>query len=329
MGIRLSGAPTCLGYGDDAMPVERCLLMERDWPVVENGHLAVRQLRYLPAVGATQGVEVLSFAALRETDTDRRRARLQRPDFHVLALITSGCGAHEADFRHYELREGGVVWIRPGVVHRWSDVERVEGPLILFQPGFLRDPGLESVDVSAPACWHLPLDARTLAELAADHLRREQHAAVRAPRLASPALLSHLLAALVLRVLPTTAAPTSPDAAGSRRLEVFHAYRTAVEEHFAHWHQVSDYARALGYDPRTLSRATRAATGTGAKTFLDQRILLEAKRLLAHTGLPVGGCAHRLGFRDAGNFTTFFRRQTGLAPTSWTAALHSGSPDGR
>ncbi|WP_425282067.1 helix-turn-helix domain-containing protein [Streptomyces albofaciens] len=67
-------------------------------------------------------------------------------------------------------------------------------------------------------------------------------------------------------------------------------------------------------DTRTLTRATRAVTGTGAKSFLDQRILLEAKRLLAHTDLPVGSCAHRLGFRDTGNFTTFFRRQTGLAP---------------
>ncbi|POX58435.1 AraC family transcriptional regulator [Streptomyces sp. Ru62] len=294
---------------------------------MENGHLAVRQLRYLPAVGATHGVEVLSFAALRETDTDRRRTRLQRPDFHVLALITGGRGAHEADFRPYELREGDVVWIRPGVVHRWSDVERVEGPLILFQPGLLPDPGLESMGVSSPVCWPLPPDARALAVQAAGHLRREQHAAVRAPRLASSALLSHLLAALLLRVLPTTPPPASPDAPRSRRLEVFHAYRAAVEEHFARWHHVSDYAHALGYDPRTLTRATRTATGTGAKTFLDQRILLEAKRLLAHTGLSVGGCAHRLGFRDAGNFTTFFRRQTGLAPTAWTAALRSGRPD--
>ncbi|MGM9440429.1 hypothetical protein ACTAF0_08925 [Streptomyces murinus] len=32
---------------------------------MENGHAAVRQLRYLPAVGSAHGVEVLDFAALR------------------------------------------------------------------------------------------------------------------------------------------------------------------------------------------------------------------------------------------------------------------------
>ncbi|WP_051812720.1 helix-turn-helix domain-containing protein [Streptomyces sp. NRRL S-340] len=303
---------------------------------MENGQPAVRQLRYLPAVGAAYGVEVLSFESLRRTDTARRRTQLQRPDFHVLALITRGSGSHEADFERHELGEGSVVWIRPGAVHRWSDVEGVDGPLILFQPGFLPDPGLETADAAAPVCRRLSPQAFALAELAAEHLGREHRAAVRSPRLASPALLGHLLAALVLRVRALPSEPSPRDAAGraarpaagGRAPAVFRAYRTAVEEHFAHWHRVADYARALGYDVRTLTRATRAATGTGAKAFLDQRILLEAKRLLAHTGLPAGACAHRLGFADTGNFTTFFRRQTGLAPTAWTAALSAGPDHG-
>ncbi|GGS55026.1 hypothetical protein GCM10010270_26760 [Streptomyces violaceus] len=83
----------------------------------------------------------------------------------------------------------------------------------------------------------------------------------------------------------------------SPHTEVFRAYRAAVEERFTGWHQVTDHAHALGYDVRTLARATRAAAGTGAKAFLDQRIPLEAKRLVAHTNLPVGSCARRLGFR--------------------------------
>ncbi|WP_406004965.1 helix-turn-helix transcriptional regulator [Streptomyces sp. NBC_00637] len=287
----------------------------------------MRQLRYLPAVGAAYGVEVLTFAGLRTTDTDERRTRLQRPDFHVLALITEGSGAHEADFRDYPLHEGSVVWIRPGVVHRWSDVDRLDGFLILFRPGFLPRPGLETVDVTPPVCWRVPSEVLPLAVSAAEHLDREHRAAARAPHLASAALLSHLLAALVLRVLPATSAPRPHHASGNRALEVFHAYRAAVEDHFTQWHHVADYATALGYDTRTLTRTTRAATGTGAKAFLDQRILLEAKRLLAHTDLPVGACARRLGFHDAGNFTTFFRRQTGHAPSTWTAGLRSRRTD--
>lgn len=285
---------------------------------MENGHSAVRQLRYLPAVGSAYGVEVLSFAALRAMDPRRRRVQPQRPDFHVFALVGSGSGSHEADFHRYPLAEGSAVWIRPGMVHRWSDVDACDGPLILFRPGFLS--GFTAAEAGTPAGWRLDPQRLSLALLAADHLAREHSAAAHTPRLASPALLSHLLAALILRALPDPSAATGATPSAGAHTDLFRAYRASVEEHFTDWHQVADHARALGYDVRTLTRATRAATGTGAKEFLDQRILLEARRLLSHTDLPVGGCARRLGFRDVGNFTTFFRRQAGLPPAAWRAA---------
>ncbi|OMI35194.1 AraC family transcriptional regulator [Streptomyces sparsogenes] len=278
----------------------------------------MRQLRYLPAVGSPYGVEVIDFAALRAMDTHRRRVLPQRPDFHVFALVGSGTGTHEADFHSYRLAEGSAIWVRPGMVHRWSDIDACDGPLVLFRPDFLS--GFTAAGATTPACWHLDEQRLDLALLAAEHLGREHDTAASTPHRASPALLSHLLAALILRALPDTPARTDATRAGSRYTDVFRAYQGAVEEHFTHWHHVADYARALGYDVRTLTRATRAAAGTGAKTFLDQRILLEAKRLLAHTDLPVTGCARRLGFRDVGNFTTFFRRQAATPPAAWRAA---------
>ncbi|MFJ9542184.1 helix-turn-helix domain-containing protein [Streptomyces sp. NPDC101225] len=282
----------------------------------------MRQLRYLPAVGSPYGVEVLSFQALRAMDTHRRRVRPQRPDFHVFALISSGTGAHEADFRGYRLAEGSAVWIRPGMVHRWTDIDACDGPLILFRSTFLA--GLTASEAGAPAGWEVDQRRFGLALLAAEHLGREHDVAARSPRLASADVLSHLLSVLVLRALPAADAPIGRPSADQRCTEVFRAYRAAVEEHLTEWHHVSAYARALGYDVRTLTRATRAAAGTGAKTFLDERILLEAKRLLAHTDLPVGACARRLGFQDVGNFTTFFRRQAAVPPTAWRATYRYG-----
>ncbi|MFF4222486.1 helix-turn-helix domain-containing protein [Streptomyces abikoensis] len=291
--------------------------------LVENGQPpSVRQLRYTPASDAGRGVEVLSFEQLRTMDPARRRALPQRPDFHVLALVTSGAGRHTADFVDHPLRERTVVWIRPGVVHRWTDVEEVQGPLVLFEPGFLPvsgPAGQAAADVFAPTSRRLEDDLGwRLSVRAADHLSHEHATAVAHPELASPPVLVHLLSALVLRVRPPASAP--PPAADAGNHTVFRRYRAAVEERFAHQHHVTDYARQLGYDPRTLTRAVRAATGLGAKHFLDQRILLEAKRLLAHTDLPVARVAEHLGFGDSANFTTFFQRQTALPPSRWRAS---------
>ncbi|MFE7168245.1 helix-turn-helix domain-containing protein [Streptomyces sp. NPDC057616] len=256
-------------------------------------------------------------------DTHGHRERPQRPDFHVFALITSGTGAHEADFRDHRLARGSAVWIRPGVVHRWTDVDACDGPLILFRPTFLA--GFTASEAGVPAGWNVDQQRFDLALLAAEHLGDEHDAAGRSPRLASPAVLSHLLSALILRALPAGDASVEETAADHRFTDVFRAYRAAVEEHFTDWHHVSAYAQALGYDVRTLTRATRAAAGTGAKSFLDERVLLEAKRLLAHGDLSVGSCARRLGFQDVGNFTTFFRRQAGMPPTAWRDAYRGGT----
>jgi AraC-like DNA-binding protein len=231
--------------------------------------------------------------------------------FHVLALVESGEGRHRADFVDYPLRPATVVWIRPGVVHRWTDVEAVHGRLVLFTPG-----AVDTGDPPAEVCWPPGADW-DLTRLAAAHLAAEHGAAVRRPQPAAAAILRLLLAALLARIGQTAPPPRNRIGATN---DVFRRYRTAVEAHFATRHQVGWYARQLGYAPRTLTRATRAAAGIGAKRLLDERIVLEAKRLLAHTDLAVARCAERLGFADQANFTTFFQRQTGVAPAPWRRA---------
>jgi AraC-like DNA-binding protein len=72
---------------------------------------------------------------------------------------------------------------------------------------------------------------------------------------------------------------------------------------------------AGGTSPRHHSGA-----GVGAKGCIDNRVLLEAKRLLVHTDLPAGAIGQRLGFPEATVFTKFFRRHTGLTPTGFRAA---------
>ena len=122
-----------------------------------------------------------------------------------------------------------------------------------------------------------------------------------------------LLSALLVRLTP-------PVAQDQHVNEVFHRFRTLVEQKFREHHDVGYYTRALGYEPRTLSRAAHSATGRSAKAYLDERVLLEARRLLAHDQLPPTRCADRLGFPDASNFSAFFVRQSGVRPGAWQKA---------
>lgn len=83
--------------------------------------------------------------------------------------------------------------------------------------------------------------------------------------------------------------------------------------------RVEDCAGHVGYSVRNLTRATRAATGCGAKHFIDERVLLEAGRLLVHTDLATSAVGERLGFPGATVFTRFFRTRTGEIPAAFRA----------
>lgn len=80
---------------------------------------------------------------------------------------------------------------------------------------------------------------------------------------------------------------------------------------------MQDYAAALGYSPRTLTRMSLAATGRTAKQVIDDRVVLEAKRLLAHTDRPVAAIGVDLGFSEATNFVKFFIAREGSSPTTF------------
>ena len=253
-------------------------------------------------------IEVLALSDLRRKAPAGYLDRPQRPAFHLLLVPTRGACVHEIDFERVRLSAGSVAWIRPGQVQRFDPGREVEGWLVLFTDELLAR-GVEAplgprIDVGAVAeevTWLV------------DRLRRfsqERGADGEATR----SLLHHLLHALLALLRRCAAAGGAPEA-GS----VFALFRAEVERRFAQTRALQEYARVIGYSPKTLTRATQAAAGISAKAYIDQRVLLEGRRLLAYTELGTSEIASRLGFSEATNFIKFFRRGASESPTAFRA----------
>ncbi|MFE1838641.1 helix-turn-helix transcriptional regulator [Streptomyces sviceus] len=297
--------------------------------MVKNRHDAARgvpEISFAAPAGTPAGVEVLPLAELRRRVPADRLTAPQRPDFHHLIAVTGGTLWHTVDFTAYALEPGSWLWVRPGQVQQWGDLTHAEGTLVLFREDFL-DPataaGALVADPHAPVLRRpLPEDAQAL-RLAADHLAAEFRALGRLPLEIHTAALRHLLAVLVLRLAHLTAPVGSPvpepDATYLR-------FRDAVERDFARTRRVEDYAVALGYSARTLARATLAAAGLGAKEFIDRRVVLEAKRLLAHSDQSAARIADRLGFSSATHFNKYFHQRTGQTPIAFRDTVRGHSP---
>ena len=131
-------------------------------------------------------------------------------------------------------------------------------------------------------------------------------------------ILRHLLSVVVLNLAQIGASPGGP---APRSTQAFLRFRDAVETRFTSTRRLEDHARAPGYPTRTLSRASTDAAGVGAKEYIDRRVLLEAKQLLAHGDQPAAKIAARLGFSSATNFSKFFHQRTGMTPVAFRQAV--------
>lgn len=268
------------------------------------------------------GMQIGPMGTGRTWHADAPLERVHRIDFHVVMLFGAGPVRHMVDFTEYEAEAGDLLWIRPGQVHRFSRSSEYRGTVLTMQPGFLPRSTVEATGLYR---YDLPPllrpDAAQLAglEAALAQLLREYEDTATLPLSLHTAVLRHTLTAFLLRLAHLAA--SAAQALRQRSDSTFTLFRDAVERDFATNHSVSAYADALGYSRRTLVRAVRAATGETPKAFIDKRVVLEAKRLLAHTELPIGRVGVAVGFPDAANFSKFFHQHTDQTPAAFRAEL--------
>ncbi|WP_394621471.1 helix-turn-helix domain-containing protein [Lentzea sp. JNUCC 0626] len=294
--------------------------------MVKNGH--IQEVSFVPPPAALAGVEVVGIGELRdrmlrfggaEGALDAAGAgRPQRPGFHLLLTVEEGVLWHMVDFTDYALGPGTWLWVRPGQVQRFGDLGAASGTVVLFQSDVVDAATSAELHLDDPfgrTSWQVADDAAL--PLALGHLAHE-YASASLPAHVRVAVLQRLLAVLLLRLATPAGTVTA------EHTDTFQRFRAAVERDFARIRDVGHYARVLGYAPRTLTRATQEAAGVGAKQFIDRRIVLEAKRLLAHGDDPVAGIAARLGFADVSNFVKFFAQRAEVTPTAFRGRFRAG-----
>lgn len=90
-----------------------------------------------------------------------------------------------------------------------------------------------------------------------------------------------------------------------------------VEENYKTHHTVADYADMLAITPKSLSKKIGLLSKDTPNDIIKNRIILESKRLLAHTALSVKEIAYSLNYEDDAYFVRFFTKNTGISPTSF------------
>lgn len=234
--------------------------------------------------------------------------------FQVLCIFD---GESEVQFDDHvrSLTSGSVITIPLGVVHAFRFAPGTEGAVLTIVDEALR----EDVELA-----HFESLMRTpqlvTFERSSEHfqqLRHHLHAIAAEFEQASTghslmltSLVRIVLTMLVRRLEETRLIVT----AGRSDSEILKRFRKLLEQHYATQWSVARYASELNTSVSSLNRRCKRYVGLTAKSIIQNRVLMEAKRKLLYTREPVEQIAYSLGFSDPAYFSRFFSKWERVPP---------------
>jgi AraC-like DNA-binding protein len=106
-----------------------------------------------------------------------------------------------------------------------------------------------------------------------------------------------------------------------KRFHIIRKFNLLVEKNFKSEHSVGFYAEKLCKAPKTLSNLFAIFNLKTPSQIIQDRIIVEAKRLLYFTDRSVKEISFELGFEDVAYFSNFFKKNTGVSPSDFRNPL--------
>lgn len=101
------------------------------------------------------------------------------------------------------------------------------------------------------------------------------------------------------------------------RADLVRRFIEMVEANFRSGLSLVGYAQDLGISVPHLTRVCRQIVGRPAAGIVQDRLMMEARRDLVYTAMPISQIAFRLGFSDPAYFSRFFAARAGVSPSAY------------
>jgi AraC-like DNA-binding protein len=230
-----------------------------------------------------------------------------RVAFYHILYITRGEGKHYIDFKPYEYSRGSLLFISAGQVHAFEVNPKADGFVLLFTEDFLTRNMVHSdtLTFSRLYNYHLyppvipPLESSTSAF---NHIINEMYNEyIFAETFAKEEMLRTLLKLLLLKAerIKRTLAPREKN---SEWLTRFSEFGHLLAAHFTQTRNADAYAAMMNISYNHLNKIAKSITGNTAKSFIDNFIILEIKRQLAVSDIPIKELTYLMGFDEPTNF---------------------------
>lgn len=248
-----------------------------------------------------------------------------RDHFYSIYYIEKGKGFHIVDLKSFRIKKDSFFFLSPGRIHFWKTETPIDGTVITFKgdffPPFLSEQNLineldffHNIDTSPLISINGSERDSILKviELMKDEFQQEEYGRA-----------SNLQSLLRILLIKTQRALKKDNNLKNKETgaPIVRDFRRLVQEFFLTNRSVSFYSDKLGMSKEHLYDIVKKTSGFTPGQIIRIEIIIEVKRLLAYTDLPIADIGYKLNFNDPSYFSRFFRRETGISPKSFRSQI--------
>jgi len=251
-------------------------------------------------------------------DRDFKVSYPHRHDFFEILFITQGSGTHTIDLHEHPIKPNSIFFLSPGQIHDLDLSEDIKGFIFLFTAEFyLINKQDQNKLLELPFFYNLsgkshPLyidqqKAERLKDLFQQACEENKH-----NQEDSSEIIRSVLD--ILLILCKRSYPVQHDEKSKKSNLLVKRFKQLIEEKYQENLSVKEYADLLSVSANHLSETVKNLTGRTSTDLINDKMILEIKRLLIHTELTVSEIAFQLNFVDQSYFSRYFKKQTGQSP---------------
>lgn len=276
------------------------------------------QSDYFPILGIKEFSEKQSQGChllFHELSGERKIDKPHKHDFFIINLFERGKGVHTIDFVDYQIGKCQIHLIFPEQVHQWL----IEKETVGYQLMISR----EWYEIFLPA---LRFSASYYQAHPVLNISKEmfkiilyEFLAIR-NELQEESIFWELIqkrSELIGLLVSKSVESTFKDFEAYSSNPIISRFLNLIDEYFKEERSVSFYAGKLHISANYLNIICKKNLNTSASSIIQDRILLEAKRLLKVSEMSVKDIVYDLGFYDHASFSKFFKAQTGMTPSQF------------
>lgn len=242
-------------------------------------------------------------------------------DDHIKILFIPKKAIIQVDFQEFKMETDALLFINPKVV--FKPCETIDGQLIHFNRDFycieIHDQEVACDGILYNNVFEIPFIALDeIQSIEIQEIIEEIQYEMKHEDPSTEEMLRTLLKLIILkstRIWKQQHQLANEDQQAD--VQFLRKFSKLVEQNYKTHHTVADYAELLFVTPKNLSKKIGLLSKSTPNTIIKDRIILEGKRLLAHTTMTVKEIAYSLNYEDDAYFIRFFSKNTGISPTAF------------